>query len=375
MGSRGQPATGRRHIPPAGEVRMAIAYVGRLALPPRDPSGDHHQRHYLFNDLFHHHYDDSILDHRTPRRIHRWIPSWARQAAEIHRRRNDYDVVVTWNEKLSVALMVRQFFAREKKPHIPMLYWFSRRRTRLALRAFRRHVHALVTWTSVQRQYAIRELGISSEKLYLVKHFVDERFFRPRPGEDDRICTAGAEMRDYPTLVEAMRGTDIPCHIAADHVRYANRFVNGGRASIDDVVRDAPPNVTFGWKTPTELRDLYARSRFVVVPLQPSDTDNGVTVILEAMAMGKPVICSRTEGQVDVIEHGVTGIYVPQGDPAALRDAIVDLWNDPERAKRMGAAARAYVETHHPLEKFCRDVKSAVLASLSGEPARRDGSI
>jgi len=66
-----------------------------------------------------------------------------------------------------------------------------------------------------------------------------------------------------------------------------------------------------------ELRDLYARSRFVVAPLVPSESDNGVTVILEAMVMGKPVVCSRTRGQVDVVQDGVTGIYVP-GDAVAV---------------------------------------------------------
>ena len=119
----------------------------------------------------------------------------------------------------------------------------------------------------------------------------------------------------------------------------------------------------------TELRKLYARSRFVVVPLLPSDTDNGVTVILEAMAMGKPVICSRTRGQVDVIQEGVTGLYVPVGDADALRSAILSLWNEPSRAQQMGRNARAYVEKNHTLEKFTATTRSAAEASLDGRPA------
>ena len=118
-----------------------------------------------------------------------------------------------------------------------------------------------------------------------------------------------------------------------------------------------------------ELRNLYARSRFVVVPLRLSDTDNGVTVILEAMAMGKPVICSRTRGQVDVVEEGVTGLYVPVGDPQALRKAILELWNDPLRAQQMGRNARAHVEKYHTLEKFTATTRSAAEASLNGKPA------
>jgi hypothetical protein len=82
-------------------------------------------------------------------------------------------------------------------------------------------------------------------------------------------------------------------------------------------------------------------------------------------AMGKAVICSRTKWQVDVIDDGETGIDVPGGNPAALREAMIALWDDPERARAMGAKASAYVELHHTLEMFCERVKHAIEASLS----------
>jgi glycosyltransferase involved in cell wall biosynthesis len=178
-------------------------------------------------------------------------------------------------------------------------------------------------------------------------------------------------MRDYPTLIEALRGTELHCHIAADHVRVPGRFrlINDRRVPIEAITVPSDAKVTVGRKTLPELRELYARSRFVVVPLVPSDSDNGVTVILEAMAMGKPVICSQTRGQVDVIQDGLTGIYVPVKDPAYLRTAMLSLWNDPERAHAMGARARAYVEQHHTLEMFASSVRSSVEASLEGRPA------
>ena len=138
---------------------------------------------------------------------------------------------------------------------------------------------------------------------------------------------------------------------------------------VDKLSVPADAKITIGRKTLPELRDLYARSRFVVVPLLPSESDNGVTVILEAMAMGKPAICSRTRGQVDVIQDGVTGVYVPIGDPVALRQAMLSLWNEPERARDMGARARAYVEQHHTLERFASNVRAAAEASLEGRPA------
>jgi glycosyltransferase involved in cell wall biosynthesis len=350
---------------------MAVAFQGRVAPPSADTSGETAPRGHLFHDLFGTTYDESILDSLEPRVTDRVLPGWARLAMELQRRRDDYDVVVTWSERVAIALMGLQHLTAVGKPHIAMLYWFSRPAMQVPMRAFANSLRAIITWSSVQRQYAIENLGIPPEKLYLVRHFVDQVFWSPRDRVEDTICGVGAEMRDYPTLLEALRGTDLQCHIAADHVR-VDRFGFARRVRTDRFSRMAGQSVTIGRRTTTDLRELYARSRFVVVPLQRSDTDNGVTVILEAMAMGKPVICSR--GQVDVINDGVTGLFVPVGDVKALRAAMLELWNDPDRAREMGKAAREYVEKHHRLEKFCADVKGAIDACLDGRGAAVDGS-
>ena len=147
------------------------------------------------------------------------------------------------------------------------------------------------------------------------------------------------------------------------------RLMNDRRVPISDIVRQSDENITQGRMTLPQLRELYARSRVVIVPLLHSDTDNGVTCILEAMAMGKPVICSRTRGQVDVIQDGVTGLYVPVGDAVALRAAIASLWNDPDRARQMGLNARSYIEKYHTLEMFTATVRTAAEAALAGRPA------
>jgi len=349
--------------------RMAIAVGGQPKPSVRDPTGTTAPRAYVFDDLFMKRYDDSIL---PTGRLKSRVPAWARLALEVQRRADEYDVVLTWSERVSLALTAIQRVS-PAKPHVAMFYWFSRPSIQIPLRAFGDSLHAIVTWSSVQRDFAIQKLGIPAEKLYLIKHFVDQLFWNVREQDSDLICAAGAEMRDYPTLLRALRGTTLRCHIAADHVR-VDRFGMARRISTSAFSSMAGPNVTIGRMPATELRDLYARSRFVVVPLVASDTDNGITVILEAMAMGKPVICSRTRGQVDAIQDGVTGIFVPVGDADALRSAMLALWNDPARASDMGRAARAYVEKHHTIEKFTRDVKAAIDASLDGRGAARDGS-
>jgi len=350
-------------------IALAIAKNGNAGKTKlRDTSGEFAPRNFVFEDTFAPNWDTSILTTAGASGV---MPAWWRMAREIQRRSSEYDAVVTWGERLSLAMMLRHPLARNPKPHVAMMYQFEKANIKVPLLALKGSLHAVVTWSSVQRRALIDRIGYPGERVYLIRHFVDQVFYSPREAEEDMICAVGAEMRDYATFKEAVRGTGIRCHIAADFVRIPGRLrlFNDRRVAIGDIGSRADGDITEGRVPLTELRKLYARSRFVVVPLLPSDTDNGVTVILEAMAMGKPVICSRTRGQVDVIQEGVTGLYVPIGDPGALRTAILSLWNDPARAREMGRNARAYIEKYHTLEMFAATTRSAAEASLDGRPA------
>ncbi|HEX6123398.1 MAG TPA: glycosyltransferase family 4 protein, partial [Ktedonobacterales bacterium] len=142
-------------------------------------------------------------------------------------------------------------------------------------------------------------------------------------------------------------------------------------------------NVIIGAASPSELRDVYARSRFVVVPLFPSLRDHGITSVFEAMAMGKAVICTQTDGLTGMVEDGVTGILVPPGNPDALRAAIQRLWEQPELAQRLGMAGRKHVEAYNRLDLFVAAVRQAVAdvaphgrqASGAGESAIIQGAL
>ena len=62
--------------------------------------------------------------------------------------------------------------------------------------------------------------------------------------------------------------------------------------------------------------------------------------VLEAMAMGRPVVASATGGVPEIVRHGETGLLVPPGDPVALAQGIMDVLRDAERANIMGEAGR-----------------------------------
>lgn len=66
--------------------------------------------------------------------------------------------------------------------------------------------------------------------------------------------------------------------------------------------------------------------------------------LIEAMASGLPVIATLVSGSQQVVEQGQSGLLVPPGEVAPLRQAIEDLLVDPERAKLLGKAAQRRIE-------------------------------
>lgn len=290
------------------------------------------------------------------------LPVGAAQIIETLFVHHKYDVIFTHSERVGLPLAFMMKYLGIKTPHVMIVSRITSMNEKKSkqkmwlLKYAKDALDRILIWSSVQREIAINQLGVDPEKIKLIKRGTDQRFWHPTPAKTDMICSVGMEMRDYPTLVEALRPLDIPCHIA----------VGAARGQIFETVKklydisELPENLEVGRKDYEELREMYNRCRFVVVSLLPTDSDNGLTAILEAMAMGKAVICTRVEGQVDVIEEDVTGIFVPQGDPEALREAIQKLWNNPELAEQMGAAGREYIEENHSVEQFVDDISKEV---------------
>ncbi|WP_445665949.1 glycosyltransferase family 4 protein [Fodinibius sp. AD559] len=312
--------------------------------------------------------DERYFQEKAPafrRWLYKKIPVTIAQVVEALILQRKYDVIFTQSEKVGLPLALLMKYFRMRTPHVMIISRITSMDPRKSQQKkwFLKHaqeaISRILIWSSQQRQIAIDELGIPASKVTLLRRGTDQLFWHPMESEDgaNGICAVGMEMRDYPTLVEALRELHIPCHIA----------VGAARGEIFDTVKklydidELPEHISVGRKPYEELRKLYASCNFTVVPLLPSDSDNGLTAILESMAMGKPVICSRTEGQVDVIEDGVTGIFVEQGNPEALRNAIAELWNNPKRAEEMGKAARKYVEENHSMEQFVDEIKEEVL--------------
>lgn len=91
--------------------------------------------------------------------------------------------------------------------------------------------------------------------------------------------------------------------------------------------------------------------------------------IIEAMAMGKPVVAADVGGAREAIGEGACGFLVPPGDPAALGDKILLLAREASIRQRFGAAARRRVEERFTIEQNVRETEKLYAELLGGAPS------
>ena len=281
---------------------------------------------------------------------HHWASLLA-VAWRTFRRRDEYDVVLTMSEQVGLPLALLFKLARCKKTHIMINHYVTPARKGIFLRLFHvgSHITKFICYGTVQASFLTEELGIPPEKVELVLHPADPHFWQPMPvPAEGVIVSAGNSGRDYKTLLKAVRALDVDVVIAA-----FSPWVKWRQGQPAERMPDRVRSVRC---TSSELRKLYARSQFVVVPLVPMNGQSGSLVIYEAMSMGKAVITTANGGNVDIVREGETGYYVPPGDHQALRQAITRLLDDPAMAQRMGARARKIVEEGLNLDSYIHDV-------------------
>ena len=295
-------------------------------------------------------------------RAARWLGRDAGLAMHGFLRARSYDVIFSNGENVGIPLAVLLKSRRRRPGHVLIGHRLSPDKKRPFMRALQAQMDAIFVYAATQRTYAEEVLRIPPDKIHLIPFHADTRFYQPMPAVrvERRISSAGLELRDYPTLIEAVRGLDLDVRLAA-----ASPW---SKRKNETAERSLPPNVSARRYGYLELRELYATSRFIVVPLYENDFQAGVTTLLEAMAMGKAVIVTRTSGQRDVIQHDENGIYVPPADPPALRTAILGLLEHPEEALRLGMNARKTIESNMSLDLWVQRISQIVGAVAARRP-------
>ena len=90
-------------------------------------------------------------------------------------------------------------------------------------------------------------------------------------------------------------------------------------------------------------------------------------VLVEAAALGKPIIATAVDGVTEIVEQGKTGVLVPAKDPQALADAIVRLVRDKDSALRLAERAKAMIPPRFPLRRMVEQTQNLYLELYAGK--------
>lgn len=200
--------------------------------------------------------------------------------------------------------------------------------------------------------------GIPAHKIVVVPNGVDTASFTPRPPDQalrERYGLSGKKVLGFigsffqfeglSVLLEAM-----PLMAAREP---ALRLVIVGGGEQEEALRRAVTErglngavILTGRVQHEEIPAYYSIMDALVYPRVSKRITELVTPLkpLEAMAMGKLVIVSDVGGLRELVRHGETGLLFRAGDPVSLAETCLEGLRDPQRAERLGRAARAHVE-------------------------------
>jgi colanic acid/amylovoran biosynthesis glycosyltransferase len=204
-------------------------------------------------------------------------------------------------------------------------------------------------------------LGARADRLHVVPSGVDPSFTPvPMPPGPPEVVLVGR--------LVPKKGVDVLLD-AWPSVRAAvpgARLLVVGDGPLADRVHGAGVQLQRGTAGRAQVRAALARATVVCTPSRTGpdgDAESLLLVNLEAQALGRPVVTTRHGGIPEFVDEGRSALLVPEGDPAALAEALVTVLRDPRLAERMAAAGPS-VAARFPAAACAERVDREVYAPL-----------
>lgn len=223
----------------------------------------------------------------------------------------------------------------------------------------------VVTCTEYNRRY-LMNLATSANKIYLNYHGLEREWFTPQSLEAITIpytlnpkplhlLAIGrlVEQKGFEYLIEACailrdRGINFECSIIGDGPLRKQLELTANRYTLN-------PKVKFlGMKPQEEIQRFYRESDVFVAPsviAKNGDRDGIPNVLLEAMAIGLPVVATSVSGIPEAVLDQKTGILVPPKNSTILADAIEYLWKSPLLREKFAINGRKLIEQNFSTDK------------------------
>jgi glycosyltransferase involved in cell wall biosynthesis len=212
-----------------------------------------------------------------------------------------------------------------------------------------------------RRKLTVIPNGVVTERIDLPVSDIALDKWKARIGWEPSRRTIGivARPKDQEVVLRALQSLRTPVRLVLAGVEPQSRL---GQLAGTVAARHAVVCLPF---TP-DVRPLYDLLELVMLP---SHSEGLSQALLEAMALGKPVIASASTGNLDLVTDGVDGRLVSPTVPLAWAAAIEELLTDEGLARRLGMAARQTARETFGLERTVARTAQLYESLLPGRPA------
>jgi glycosyltransferase involved in cell wall biosynthesis len=201
--------------------------------------------------------------------------------------------------------------------------------------------------------------GISNQKVYVIRTGLDIKFFKPKEKVQDGIVRILFLAR-----IEVPKGIYEFLNAIPQILEFNPNIIFdiAGSGSIFEeiknyeIVKKYQNNIQFhGYVNGSEKVTLFQKSTIYVFP---SYTEGCPVSILEAMAIGLPLVYTNVGALREIIEDGVNGIMVPIGESEPIVKAVKKLISEPELRKQMGIINRKKAEKDFSIENIFHELEN-----------------
>ena len=227
--------------------------------------------------------------------------------------------------------------------------------------------HHIIAVASACRDFLIEHESIPQEKVTLVRNAIDLRRFSPGNADRAKSRNSFGLPLDAKVIVGVGRLNpqknfslflDIAAALAPKFPEL--RFLLAGEGPEESMLREkagalglADRIVFAGYVADT--RQVYAATDIL---LMPSRFEGLPMTLLEAMAMGLPVVASKLDGIAEVIEDGREGFLIDFNDTQGFVDRCASLLENPAKSSELATNARAKIEAHFSVERMTSAVEA-----------------
>lgn len=231
------------------------------------------------------------------------------------------------------------------------------------------HTHKIIAVSCAVRDFLIKYQKIKPEKIEVIYNGIDIEKFTPKKEKQQAKIALNLKpenfiigciarfnaQKGHKYLIEA-----IPNIIANIHDVH---FIFAGIGPLSDTIRKQAEmlkildKITFlGLRT-----DIAAILNAMDIFVLPSLWEGLGIVLLEAQAAGVPVVASKVDGIMEVVQDNKTGVLVLPEDSEQIAQAIISLIKHPDMAKSYGMTGRQYVTQNFSIEQMTKKIESLYL--------------